>query len=258
MGKKINLLLPWAVLSVGFTPWTAPAPEPPKKVFQIPVEITSSYFVEKPKERVPKKFPVKPAVRLSAGKVGLVYPSEIYIPQEKIKAERGFFSCGAPSDRELYAQGVELFNKGELKRAEEKFLSLLYRYSSSPFAIKAKYYLGVIAFKKGEYERAYAIFKNLCQSPYNFAWKKFACYNAVIAGLYIGKKDYQAAQAHPFWKNLLLWLDSKIDDYTFYQRLNCQTLEEPYRGYCLYLKAFLNPSQTVAGIPPRIPQKFKG
>jgi len=257
MGKKFILLFPLSVLSVNFTPWAVWGGETPKKVFQIPVEITSSYFVEKPKEEVPQKFPVKPSVRLSAGKVGLVYPSEVYIPKEKIKEEKSFFSCGAPSDRELYTQGVALFNRGDLKRAEEKFLSLLYRYATSPFAIKAKYYLGVIAFERGQYRRAYAIFKNLCQSPYNFSWKKFACYNAVIAGLYIGKKDYQAAQSHPFWKNFLLWLDSKIDDYTFYQRLNCQTLEEPYRGYCLYLKAFLNPSQTVAGIPPEYLKSLK-
>ncbi|RTZ69488.1 MAG: hypothetical protein DSZ30_02445 [Aquificaceae bacterium] len=257
MGKKFLIFLPFAVLSLSPTPLVAQSQETPKKVFQIPLEITSSYFVEKPKEEVPKKFPVKPSIRLSAGKVGLIYPKEVFVPHEKLKREGGFFSCGEPSDRELYTTALELFNKGDLKGAKGKFISLLYRYGSSPFTLKSKYYLGVIAFKGGEYERAYTIFKNLCQGEYPFSWKKFACYNAVISGLYIGRRDYQSASSHPFWKHFLLWLDGKEDDYSFYGKLNCQTLEVPYRNYCNYLKAFINPSQPPNGLSSDYLQSLK-
>ncbi|HIQ26426.1 MAG TPA: tetratricopeptide repeat protein [Aquifex aeolicus] len=257
MGKKFFLFLPFALLSLSPTPLVAQSQNPPKKVFQIPLEITSYYFVEKPKEKVPKKFPVKPSVRLSAGKVGLIYPKEIFVPHEKVKRERGFFSCGKPSDKELYSTAVELFNKGELKGAKEKFVSLLYRFPSSPFTLKAKYYLGVIAFKEGDYEKAYKIFKNLCQGEFPFSWKKFACYNAVISGLYIGKRDYKAASSHPFWKHFLLWLDGKEDDYSFYKKLNCKTLEVPYKHYCEYLTAFINPSKPLSGLPSSYLQSLK-
>ena len=214
----------------------------PKKEFKIPVEVTTRYFVEKPREGVPKKLPLDVKVELSASKIGLVYPKEIYIPREKVKVESSFFSCGQPSDKELYAKAVAAFNKKDFKTAEAQFLELLYKYPNSPYAFKAKYYLGVIAFLEGKYRKAYRIFKELCQSPYNFDWKKFACYNAVIAGLHIGVHDFQAAASHPFWHHYLLWLEGKEDDYTFKRNLNCSSIEEPYRNYCLYLRAFLNPS----------------
>ena len=222
----------------------------PKKEFKIPVEVTTRYFVEKPVEEPPKKLPLEVKVELSASKIGLVYPKEIYIPHEKVKVESSFFSCGQPSDKELYAKAVSAFNKKDFKSAEALFLELLYKYPNSPYALKAKYYLGVIAFLEGNYRKAYRIFKELCQSPYNFEWKKFACYNAVIAGLHIGVHDLKAASSHPFWHHYLLWLEGKEDDYTLSRSLNCSTLEEPYRNYCYYLRSFLNPSSEGVNLPP--------
>lgn len=221
-----------------------------KHVLQIPVKVTQNVFIPKYREKVPEKFTEKVGFEINAKKIGLVYPNEIYIPKERIKVERKFFSCGEPSDRELYAEGVDAFNKGKLREAEHYFLELLYKNPNSPYAVKAKYYLGVIAFKQRQYEKAYKIFKSLCQLSFDFDWKKYACYNAVIGGLYIGKHDYESASVHPFWKNYLLWLDGKIDDYTFRSKLDCDQLEEPYKNYCLYLKVFLNPTLEVGNLPP--------
>jgi len=225
-------------------------PQKDEKVLQIPIRVTQRVFIPKPREEVPQKLPAKVEFEINARKVGLVYPTEIYVPKEHVKVEKHFFSCGEPTDKELYAKGVEAFNKGKLREAEHYFLELLYRNPQSPYAIKAKYYLGVIAFEQRQYQKTYRIFKNLCSLPYNFDWKKFACYNAVISGLYIGVHDYRSASSNVFWKNYLLWLDGKIDDYTFRSKLNRKQLEEPYRNYCHYLRVFLNPNLEVGNLPP--------
>ncbi|HIC08802.1 MAG TPA: tetratricopeptide repeat protein [Aquificales bacterium] len=245
-------LYPLLVLGFSLSPlWGLENGNPPKKVFQIPIEVKQKTFIPKPVEEVPKQLPLKVGVEINAQKVGLVYPKEIFIPHERVKPQGGgFFSCGAPSDKALYSQAVELFNRGDLRGAEAKFLELLYKYPNSPFTLKAKYYLGVIAFEEGDYAKAYRIFKELCNSPYRCAWKRFACYNAVISGLYIGKHDFEAARSNPFWEHFLLWLEGKEDDQTFLGHLNCQSLELPYRNYCLYLRAFLNPSFTGNSLPP--------
>ena len=223
----------------------------PKKVFQIPIEVRQKAFIPKPAEGVLQRLPLNVGIEINTQKVGLVYPKEIFIPHEEVKPQGGgFFSCGAPSDKALYSQAVELFNKGNLRGAEAKFLELLYKYPNSPYTLKAKYYLGVIAFKEGDYAKAYKIFKELCNSPYRCAWKRFACYNAIISGLYIGKHDFEAARSNPFWEHLLLWLEGKEDDYTFLRNLNCQSLEVPYRNYCSYLRSFLNPSLSGENLPP--------
>ena len=239
------------VLGFSLSPlWGLENVNPPKKVFQIPVEVKQKTFIPKPVEVVPKQLPLKVGVGINTQKVGLVYPKEIFIPHERVKPQGGgFFSCGAPSDKALYSQAVELFNRGDLRGAEAKFLELLYKYPNSPFVLKAKYYLGVIAFEEGDYAKAYRIFKELCNSPYRCAWKRFACYNAVISGLYIGKHDFEAARSNPFWEHFLLWLEGKEDDQTFLGHLNCQSLELPYRNYCLYLRAFLNPNLQTVRLP---------
>ncbi len=215
-----------------------------KKVITIPVKVASSYYVTKKVEKVPERLPVEVSYGISASKVGLVYPKEIFKPEEHIREDKSFLSCGRADDKTIYAKGVKAFNRGELLKAEGYFLRLIREYPQSPFSIKARYYLGYIAFVKGNYLKAYKIFKELCHSPYPFEWKKFACYNALIAGLYIGKHDYSVAKTD-FWKNYLNWLDGKLDDLTFYQILDCIKVEEPYRTYCLYLKEFLKPTGEV-------------
>jgi len=244
-------LKPLLVFGFSFSPlWGMDNNTVPKKVFQIPIEIKQEIFFQKPKEKYPKKFILKEDIEINAQKIGLVYPKEVFIPKENISAQqKGFFSCGEPSDKELYTQAVESFNKGKLREAEIKFLQILQKYPNSPYTLKAKYYLGVIAFKEGNYAKAYKIFKELCSSPYKFEWKKFSCYNAVIAGLYIGKHDFKAAKSNPLWEHYLLWLENKESDETFFGNLHCKGLEEPYRNYCLYLKAFINPSYSGIVLP---------
>jgi len=222
-----------------------------KQVITIPVKVTSKVFYPKPKEEVPKKFPAKVYLKVDAGKVGLVYPQEIYLPKERVKVDRGFFSCGGSDDKELYAKALKALEKGEYFKAKGYFLRLINEYPQSPFAIKARYYLGYIAFKVGNYREAYRIFKNLCNSPYNFQWKSLACYNAVISGLYLGIHDKQAAASSTFWSNYLNWLEGKVSDDEFYRSLNCDGLLPPYRNYCYYLREYLKPTSEVTNLPPQ-------
>ncbi|NPA14793.1 MAG: tetratricopeptide repeat protein [Aquificae bacterium] len=253
---SLNYLSP-SVVEFNKPLWAAENNSQSGKVFSIPIEVVNKEFLPKEKEKTPKKVPIEVNLNLSAEKIGLVYPKEIFKPSENIKPQGGF-SCGQPSDRQLYAEAVELFNKGKYREAEKKFLELINKYPSSPYAVKAWYYLGYINFVLGNYQKAYEAFKKLCQTPYNFEWKKFACYNAIIAGLYIGKKDFQIASRYPFWKNYLLWLEGKLDDETFLSTLNCSQLEQPYRGYCLYLKAYLNPASTnEALVPPYLRESLE-
>lgn len=238
--KSYKSLYPLLVFGFALSPlWGSVEKESPKKVFQIPVQVKGGYFVPKPPEVVPDKLPLKEGVGINPKKVGLLYPKEIFIPREKIEERGGFASCGQPDDRSLYAKAVEEFQRGNLREAEADFLKLLYRYPESPFSLKAKYYLGVIAFLKGDYEKAYKIFKGLCQSHYNCAWKRFACYNAFIASLYLGKPDAEAARSNPFWEHYLRWLEGKEDDLTLLGKIDCFSLEVPYKNYCYYLREFL-------------------
>jgi len=222
-----------------------------EQLFKIPVKLRSELFLPKYAGRLNHRFEVPSAVPPTApSKTGLVLPAEIYEPKEKIKGEG--FSCGQPTDKSLYAKGVEAFNGGDYRRAKEYFERLLAEYPSSPFTLKAAYYLGVIEFKEGNYDRAYEIFKNLCKSPYAFPWKDYACYNAVISALRLGKfaEAEELARPYSFWRSLVLWLQNRIGDSELLKNLNCSSLEEPYRNYCLYLRAYLNPSQRVE-LPPK-------
>jgi len=240
--KKSFLLLGLFVL-----PALAVENNAPKKVLQIPVEITSKVFFEKPKEEVPKRIALKEEFgEISADKVGLLYPKELFIPKEKLQIDPFPLSCGEPDYKKLYAEAVLDFNSSKFKEAKETFLELLYRFPNNPYSFKAKYYLGVIAFKEGDYKKAYKIFKELCQTPINWVWKNYSCANAVISGVWIGIKDYKSASFSTFWYNYLLWLDGKLSDNEFAAKLNCKDLDEPYRGYCVYLKVFLNPFQNEA------------
>ena len=45
-------------------------------------------------------------------------------------------------------------------------------------------------------------------------------------------------------------MEGKISDEEFYRSLHCETLEQPYKIYCAYLKQYLNPSDTTAQLPP--------
>ena len=225
-------------------------PQKGTKVITIPVEVTSKVFYPKPQEEVPDKFPVEVNPEVDTHKVALIYPKEIYKPQEEVKVESSFFSCGKPKAKTLYAEGVKAFQKGDYQKTKAYLLRLINEYPQSPYSIKARYYLGYIAFVEGNFKQAYETFKNLCQLPYNFAWKTYACYNTVISGLYIGIHDKKAAAISDFWSNYLNWLEGKISDEEFYRSLHCETLEQPYRIYCIYLKQYLNPSDTTAQLPP--------
>jgi len=225
-------------------------PQKGAQVITIPVEVTSKVFYPKPKERVPNKLPVEVNPKIDANKVALVYPREIYKPQEKVKVESSFFSCGQTDAKTLYAEGVKAFQKGDYQKAKAYFLRLINEYPQSPYAIKARYYLGYISFVKGKYRQAYETFKNLCNLPYNFVWKTYTCYNTVISGLYIGIHDKKAAATSDFWRNYLNWLEGNISDEQFYRSLHCENVAQPYRTYCFYLKQYLNPSDTVAQLPP--------
>ncbi len=219
------------------------------KVFHIPVKVLSRAYIPKFKEKVPKTVPIEVSVVLNAEKVGLYYPKEIFKPDERVKKRRGLFSCGGPEAEEIYYSAVSYFKKGNFAKAEGKFKKLIYLYPEHPLVLKAKYYLGYIYFQRGNYKKAYEIFKELGKIPYTFSWKKFAKYNAVISGLYLGIKDYEAAQSHEFWRLYLDWLSGKVGDSAVYS-YDCNKLEIPYRNYCLYLKAFINPSIAESQIPP--------
>ncbi|NPB05228.1 MAG: tetratricopeptide repeat protein [Aquificae bacterium] len=227
------------------------SPQGEKKVITLPVKVRSFYAPPKGTEKVPVVLPLRVSVASVAApqKAALLYPEELYEPTEEVSAKRGTFSCGRSSDSALYAKGVEAYRQGDLERAKTYFLSLLAKHPQSPFAPKARYYLGLIAFKEGDYRRAYELFKELCSLSYDFDLKRFACYNAVVAGLRVGVFDREAASVHPFWSLYLDWLAGRVDDRTFAASLNCDTLEKPYRNYCLYLKEFLNPSGKVALAP---------
>ena len=218
------------------------------RLFKIPVRVTSNLFLPKYRENFNISFALpKISPPTVPSKLGLVLPSEIYKPSEKVKSESGFFSCGQSGDKELYARGVEAFNSRNYDKAEEYFERLLAEYPSSPYTLKAAYYLGYIEFKKGDYAKALQTFKNLCENPYSFPWKRYACYNAIISALKLG--DYTTAESlsrdYPFWHSFVLWLEGKVSTDDLERNLNCDRLEEPYKGYCLYLKAYLNPTEGV-------------
>ncbi len=223
-----------------------------EQLFKIPVRLHSELFLPKYVEPLNYRFETpQVAPPTVPSKTGLVLPQELYKPKEEIKGGGGF-SCGQPGDRGLYARGVEAFNSGDYEKAKQYFERLLAEYPSSPYTLKAAYYLGYIAFKEGNYAKAYEIFKNLCENPYTFPWKKYACYNAIISALKLGKLSEAEALArpYPFWHSFVLWLQNRIADGELLQNLNCQQLEEPYKNYCLYLRAYLNPSEKV-NLPPQ-------
>lgn len=254
-------ITPPALSSVNTTAGVSTGKNTSGEVFKIPVRLTSRIFLPKPPEtQIPQTLPlprVDSKLPRLGSKVGLVLPSEIYKPNERVKEEGGFFSCGQPSDKQIYTKAVEAFNKGNYSEAKRLFEKLLAEYPSSPYTLKAAYYIGYIEYVEGNYQKALKTFQQLCTNPYNFPWKKYSCQNAVVAALQLG--DYQTAERvaqNVFWKKFLLWLEGKIDDKTFWEFLkhyNCDELGNPYADYCRYVKGYLNPAGELA---ENLPQRF--
>jgi len=142
-----------------------------KERFSLKVRVIGKILEEKPRLMPPERLSVEGGAEPLDLTSEVLEPPKFVEPANVVPPKAGS-GCGEPKDRVKFRAGVRYYLKGDLKRAESRFLDVL----SIPKAVyigPAQYMLGLIYSEKGQRAKALRFFEESCSGPHQY--RKAAC-----------------------------------------------------------------------------------
>ena len=204
------------------------AEESLKEKFSLKVRVVGKILEEKPRLMPPEKLSVEgKADPLDLSSEILEPPSAIE-PANVLPPKSGS-GCGEPKDRVKFRAGVKYYLKGEIRKAETRFLDVL----SIPKAVyigPAQYMLGLIYSEEGQKEKALKFFEESCQAPHEYRRPACESYYALHFAL---KGDFPEGIESEFWQKV-----AEIKKGSIPEVPSCDGTV--FKDYCLYIGDFIS------------------